>query len=412
MADKQQYVLMRIDKPVLLFTSNKYSILEVNEIIDKSLFPLGMKGDLQSFSDWWKSHMVPSSRDSIERGLSLLHIDTPNELKLVTHGLSLTNQYWIKKPDENINWKDINLYDNDFSDEIGHALFKNYPPASEDFRKNFGFYSFSPEGTNIGDLKKFWTIRNNERLLIKSSGMNNEEGANEILAGLLCEELGIPYIKYQLSNEDGYIGCISKLMNDNHTEILSFYDMFEEDKGYGTFKKIGQNWKEYTVELLNKLDIPYAEEKLDAILCLDYIMSQTDRHYNNLSILHDIDNELYDIAPVYDSGKANHYADLTKFIDIKGDVMGRPFSYSTFISLEEQIKLVKYPIAINKKNIDKAFNQYISTLEFLEKPKERINVLYDCLVYRTEKYNKLMEKMNLEPKDYAENVPTIKSNSI
>ena len=37
--------------------------------------------------------------------------------------LSLSDQYWVKRVDEDILWEDINFFDNEFSEDIGKILF-------------------------------------------------------------------------------------------------------------------------------------------------------------------------------------------------------------------------------------------------------------------------------------------------
>lgn len=46
------------------------------------------------------------------------------ELLLVKcSGLSLSDQYWVTPCDAPQRWHDVNFYENDFSDDVGRALF-------------------------------------------------------------------------------------------------------------------------------------------------------------------------------------------------------------------------------------------------------------------------------------------------
>ena len=37
-------------------------------------------------------------------------------------GLSLSDLYWVKEENLDINWKDINFFENDFSEDMGKLL--------------------------------------------------------------------------------------------------------------------------------------------------------------------------------------------------------------------------------------------------------------------------------------------------
>lgn len=40
-------------------------------------------------------------------------------LMLSSYGLSLTDHYWMQQIGEELYWKDLNFFENDFSDELG-----------------------------------------------------------------------------------------------------------------------------------------------------------------------------------------------------------------------------------------------------------------------------------------------------
>ena len=54
---------------------------------------------------------------------------TTSESRIVTvhgifnsNGLSLSDQYWMKPAESNLEWKDINFFENSFSDDVGNIL--------------------------------------------------------------------------------------------------------------------------------------------------------------------------------------------------------------------------------------------------------------------------------------------------
>ena len=100
--------------------------------------------------------------------------------KRENYGLSLSDQYWIRPDHSKIQWKDINFFENLFSEDVGSALFGG--PFSGNF--------MSPDNTSDGWLRKKWVIQNQKRVLLKSgSGESQQEPLNEVLANMICDRL-------------------------------------------------------------------------------------------------------------------------------------------------------------------------------------------------------------------------------
>ena len=55
--------------------------------------------------------------------METLHIPYAELLLVKCSGLSLSDQYWVTPCDAPQNWRDVNFYENDFSDDVGRALF-------------------------------------------------------------------------------------------------------------------------------------------------------------------------------------------------------------------------------------------------------------------------------------------------
>ena len=109
-----------------------YDLTLLRYIIDiytKEHIPLGIstKNDnfLKSFQNWWIHRGIPASRDKLQEGLALLNLETVSELLGKSYGVSLSDHYWIKPINQNLEWDNINYYKNSFSDDVGKALFDN-----------------------------------------------------------------------------------------------------------------------------------------------------------------------------------------------------------------------------------------------------------------------------------------------
>ena len=66
-------------------------------------------------SEWFKGRGIPSWRDDLDLLLAKLGITTPLELLDKAFVLSLSDQYWIKPLDTEVEYKDIHFFEHDFS---------------------------------------------------------------------------------------------------------------------------------------------------------------------------------------------------------------------------------------------------------------------------------------------------------
>ncbi len=99
----------------------------VNAVKDKDHMPFGtvVDGNLLSDNlfDWWSARSIPTSRNGLRNLLESLGIGSPTALLSRSMGLSLSDQYWIRPVGSDIEWKDVNFFDNSFSDDVGDLLF-------------------------------------------------------------------------------------------------------------------------------------------------------------------------------------------------------------------------------------------------------------------------------------------------
>lgn len=388
MENEKTYILMRKNAPVLAFDVKYNSFITVREIYDNALIPLGAGRQAETFDAWWKRNLIAQSRLSFTKGLAAMGITEAAELKLVTHSLSLQNQYWTQREDENLKWGDINLFTNDFSEEVGKALF--YHRVIERGRVDAAYYR-SPEGCSIGELNKRWTIENGERYLIKEGGTNGEEAVNEVLASSLAAMIDLPCAEYSLviDEELNRAYSKSKCFTDENTEIIHMTDLFDE-YGYPENGKFSKYYYDWTVNLLDGLNIPNGGESIDKMLCVDYIMAQTDRHYNNIAVLHNIVSDNFTVAPLYDSGKANYYNALNwRHIISTKDVKGRPFGSGSYVSLEEQIQDIEHNVDISRADITAIESQYRENMNLVGASREKTDKLFACLRERAERLERI-----------------------
>lgn len=66
---------------------------------------------------------IPASRMGLRDVLVTLNIATTAEILSKAYGLSLSDGYWIKPKNSELEWSKINFFANDFSEDMGDILF-------------------------------------------------------------------------------------------------------------------------------------------------------------------------------------------------------------------------------------------------------------------------------------------------
>jgi len=123
-------LIMCGNHPVLAFEYDPESghACSSGEVLDPMRLPLEftMHGKSALYAkridEWWKSRAIPSTRDGIRRVLESLGAASTGELLDRTYGLSLSDQYWVRRENDPVEWKDINFFDNPFDEALGEIL--------------------------------------------------------------------------------------------------------------------------------------------------------------------------------------------------------------------------------------------------------------------------------------------------
>ena len=193
-------------------------ILSIGRIQSLEHFPIGTldKGgaDRKELNEWWRGRSIPASREGLEAALEKIGERDIMPVTLKGYALSLSDHYWMKPVGDDIQWEQINLFDNDFSEDMGDLLFGGEVQERIDF--------LSPDNTSDGALKKRWKIFNGERMLIKGgSNPFQQEPFNECFAAGLFSALGVNCVPYDVLWQDGYPYSVCKNFVTKETELIS-----------------------------------------------------------------------------------------------------------------------------------------------------------------------------------------------
>lgn len=328
-----KYTLMHKEISVCDITiDSKNQISKINEIHNANHLPVGTgvwrnnQPNKSTLNEWWTDRSIPTSRSGVRQALETLNLSDTKMLLTKCFGLSLSDHYWIRPFERtDIAWKDINFFNNPFSEDIGDILLGK---AVE--KDNFDFSS--PDNTSDGCLKKRWKIIDGKRCLIKGGSGIRQQPFNEKIATIVMQRLNIPHIPYDVIfvDDEPYSVCENFVTTDN--ELIPAWRMLKLAN-----KPNDVSFYQHFVNCCNSVGVKNVELFLDQMIVLDYIILNEDRHFNNFGLLRDPETlEYVSFAPMYDNGTSLGYDTPTTLINRNRHINCKPFK----TSFDEQLKLV------------------------------------------------------------------------
>lgn len=405
MADKlhHQYVLMHKNVSVadLELDTASGSISAVGSVHDDAHVPVGIsvkkgKIDRATLNEWWQGRAIPASRDGIRHALMELNVATTQQLLDKCLGLSLSDQYWICPHNSGIEWRNVNFFDNTFSDDIGNILLGKGSSSNK-------ISLMSPDNTSDGWLKKKWAILDGKRCLIKGgSGATQQEPYNEVLASRIMDRLSIPHAAYTLMLQEDYPYSVCEDFITPQTELIpAWYIMHTRQKP--NHVSVYQHY----IDCCKTLGIPGVRNSLDRMMVLDYIIANEDRHQTNFGAVRNAETlEWVGTAPIFDSGSSLWFSKPQAFISPCTKVPCKPFKADH----NEQIKLVTSFDWLDfsaLKDIDEEFHEILNGSLFIDET--RRDALCSALRRRVEMLAEIVNsRVTLFPvddlsKDVSEN---------
>lgn len=329
-----QYTLMHKNVEVARIEIDDIScsLAAIREVHNPEYAPLGTVGmngkmDRMELHRWWFHRAIPISRPGLREALGEMGLDLPQQLVEKCMALSLSDQYWVRPLGAEVRWEDVNFFMNAFSADVGNILF-----GGEKGVLNL----VSPDNTSDGCLKKKWKAAGEERLLIKGgNGPMQQEPFNEVFAAGVMRDLGVDnYVPYWLTweAEMPYSVCANFVTGD--MELVNAGAVMKVMK-----KPNHVSMYEHFLNCCNHLGVPGIRESIDQMLTVDFLIANTDRHWNNFGVMRNADTlEWVGMAPVFDCGSSMWCDEPTSRIDVE-DVSSpsKPFQKNH----KDQIRLVQ-----------------------------------------------------------------------
>ena len=351
------WVLMHKNIPVIDITTAERD----GQIIDRGFvhnpdhLPVGTtsgtgkdKGKVTNtkLNEWWTNRSIPRSRDGLKAALEAMGLYTSTQLLTLGNALSLSDQYWICPKNKTLHWEDLNFFDNGFDADVGEALFGRGLADIARGRKR------SPDNTSDGWLEKRWLCQQPRVLQKGGSGVYRQEPFNEVVATVLMQRLGIPHVPYTVMFDDKS-GKYYSLCANFITKSTEFVPAWSITASFP--KGNSESNLQYFIRCCGLLGISKVQPLLDAMLVLDYIIANEDRHWGNFGFIRNADTlEWLGLAPIFDSGTSLWYNEPTTKVGYEG-VICMPFKKTH----AEQIKLVQNSTMLDMSRLHNIENEII-----------------------------------------------------
>ncbi len=309
-----KYQLMCQDIPVVGFAVNDTTgqIVSDLHIDNREYLPLSVlysdtpRGALQK---WLDNRSVSANRQDIAAMLAAYHVETASALSFKSLGLNLSDQYWFKPEGADFGWHDVNLFENDFSEQVFRTMADTGKP------------SYTPDSSSNGDLPKFWKIEQGKRVLYKEgSAPFDQQPYNEVFAARLLEVLELPHVNYTLVQDEERAYSICETFVTTATEYVPALEILN-----AVPKLNHENSYQHFFRCAEALSIPVSRQEVDDMLLFDYLINNADRHYGNFGFIRDVQTRSFlGMAPIFDNGNSLWYLQLNKRMKLK-DQPAKPF---------------------------------------------------------------------------------------
>lgn len=269
MQDISNLQLMHKDKIIAKIHSN------VLDVLEPSLMPyfLERTGDIIS---WLSSRAIDSHRTNSRLLKCALRLESEEDLEAVLYvnAVTIADNYWVKRQDETLSYKDVSFKMNMF-DKL--AL---YGDNSSLFYRPMP----TPELTNIGSFEKCWTRKDGIWYMFKAG--TPHEQFSEVFAYKAGLYLGYNMTEYKL-NYDYVVS--SDFTKDGKYDFDPAFGFIGDETDY---IKIYERLKELC---------PKAAKEYVCMCYLDALIYNFDRHEHDFGVLRDSDNgKPLQLAPLFD----------------------------------------------------------------------------------------------------------------
>ena len=244
----------------------------------------------EPLSIWVANRSAAKHRSHVNKILEMCGGKTKSGFIALTHCLSLTDTLWVKSDRENVTWREVNLYENNFDEVVSKLSF--------DGNGLFGIQmsTTSPELTTDGAYDKCWLNEKDGIHLVKtgSEGARNTglEPYGEVLASQVFAKI-CDSVQYTLRRFDGRVVSDCKLFTNQEFGYKPISLFLKSGIKYGLPE---------TLEIYRNFN---CEDAFRRMVVADCITLNSDRHFGNFGFL--VNNETFErtvLNPCFDFNMA------------------------------------------------------------------------------------------------------------
>ena len=242
----------------------------------------GRKPNGEDFAAWLRRRYMPPLRPEAARLMRAAGVSSTDALMFGSLGLNLSDQYWFKLEGVDLDWHDVNFFENGYE-----------RTADGPFR--------TPDSSTPGALEKRWERIDGIDCLIKgSSGSDEREPYNEVLATRLFRRLleEGEYVPYEMVERDGRTCSSCPTFVTAQTEFIPAADV-----AVGAGITEGRDFYRGYAAFCEGKGIEDVRTGLSKMIVCDHVMANFDRHRGNFGLVRTVETlDGWRMAPLFDNG--------------------------------------------------------------------------------------------------------------
>lgn len=242
----------------------------------------GRRPNADDFATWLRRRYMPPLRPEAARLMRAACVSSTDALMFGSLGLNLSDQYWFKPEGVNLDWYEVNFFEN------------GYERATEGPLR-------TPDSSTPGALEKRWErVRGTDFLIKGSSGSDEREPYNELLATRLMKRLLSEgeYVPYRLVERDGHACSSCPTFVTPETEFVPAADV-----AVCAGISEGRDFYRGYAAFCESKGIPDVRTSLAKMIVCDHLMANFDRHRCNFGLVRTVESlDGWRVAPLFDNG--------------------------------------------------------------------------------------------------------------
>ncbi len=310
-----KFILKQFDEPLIVFRIEQVDDQPIEAVVEwittnRQKLPFGLQIKNESLMEWLEHRISMTQRTYRSRIWEAQNIDQNDLIEIYSKcfGLSVTDAYWVVPEEFKGTFADYNLYDNEFSEDIGRVAFTGKIHEIIELGPN-------PEFSTAGSLPKAWRRINGQLYLYKwgyrsVEGVENRKSFSEYYACQIAQALELDHVEYEL---DIWENVITSICPNFTSKEVSFVPLSKVIERY-TFTNIVEVMESYG-----------CMESFRKMVLFDAIINNTGRTSDDVGFLRENQTgRILRMAPIFDAGCSLFY-ELDDEEVMSGDVFSQYF---------------------------------------------------------------------------------------